>query len=274
MKKFLLSPGKPDEVNRKSCCRFVPGDVTYVLWLGEVFEQGRVAEVFGMQGIPGDAQTPEPMDNLQQWVSRNWYDVVGSEDVRHFRAGTRVEQLRTIKGAFAYAAKRYIGKKEAMPELEHKPGRFWGVINRQCLKLGERLRCEVTEKQAVQLRRFVRRYRWANTPPEKRRWLFKGGLFEKEFSVKLYCNVDYWLERLPRLLDNFSCNFSQPQVLYQQAVINRLGIESAATYKRGKRSIEAETVQSELHFPQNHHPLHQDMGVPCSAKGDNFNHYV
>jgi hypothetical protein len=48
--------------------------------------------------------------------------VVGSGDFVHFLAGTRVERLRTIKGAFAYAGKRYMAKKEEMPVMEEKPG--------------------------------------------------------------------------------------------------------------------------------------------------------
>jgi hypothetical protein len=82
---------------------------------------------------------------------------------------TRVEKIRTAKGAFAYAAKRYVAKKEEMPELEHKPGRFWGVVGRKNLPLGKREVREVSAKEAVQIRRFIRRYRWANTPPEKRK---------------------------------------------------------------------------------------------------------
>lgn len=184
-----------------------------------VLEHGQIQDLFGGAVTLGSdrdrvqSASIECLDNFTLWVSRTWYDVVNAGDIRHFRAGTRVERLRTVKGAFAYAAKGYIGKSEAMPILERKPGRFWGVINRKSLKLGERQHFEVTEKQAVQLRRFIRRYRRAKTPPEKRRWLFKGGLCSKEFSVKLYCNVDFWLERLPWLLGNFPCNFSEKGVL-------------------------------------------------------------
>jgi hypothetical protein len=69
-------------------------------------------------------------------VSRNWFGVVGSGDFAHYLAGTRVERLRTIKGAFAYAGKRYMAKKEQMPVMEEKPGRYWGVIGRQHCRLG------------------------------------------------------------------------------------------------------------------------------------------
>jgi len=76
------------------------------------------------------------LDSLRQWVARHSYDVVGSKSISHYRAGTQVEKLRTTKRAFAYAAKRYVAKKEEMPELEHKPGRFWGVVGRKHLPSG------------------------------------------------------------------------------------------------------------------------------------------
>jgi hypothetical protein len=49
-------------------------------------------------------------DSILGWVSRNWYSVVGSRDLRHFMAGTRVEKLRSMKGAIAYASKYVCGQ--------------------------------------------------------------------------------------------------------------------------------------------------------------------
>jgi hypothetical protein len=112
-----------------------------------------------------------------------------------------VEKLRRPKGAFAYAAKRYVAKKEELPELEHKPGRFWGVIGHKNLPFGKREDRQMAAKQAVQLRRFIRRYRWANTPPEKRKFLRKSQLWSQDFTTKLFCNVEFWLERLPKLIE-------------------------------------------------------------------------
>ena len=139
-------------------------------------------------------------DSFINWVSRNWFDVVGSNQIRHFQAGTRVEKLKGVRGAYAYAAKRYVAKKEEIPELQHKPGRFWGVVGRKNLPFGKREVLEVSAKEAVQLRRFMRRYRWANTPPEKRKFLRKSQLWSQEFTAKLFCNVEFWRERLPRLI--------------------------------------------------------------------------
>jgi hypothetical protein len=139
-------------------------------------------------------------DSFRRWVSRNWFDVVGSNQVRHFQAGTRVEKLKTVQGAFAYAAKRYLAKQEDMPEMEHKPGRFWGVIGRKNLPFGKKENRDVSAKEPVQLRRIMRRYRWANTPPEKRKFLRKSQLWSQEFTAKLFCNVEFWIERLPKLI--------------------------------------------------------------------------
>ena len=101
-----------------------------------------------------------------------------------------------------YAAKRYVAKKEEMPELEHKPGRCWGVVGRKNLPFGKREDQEVTASQAVKLRRVMRRYRLANTSPEKRKYLRKSQLWSEDFTVKLFTGVEFRMERLPALLDS------------------------------------------------------------------------
>ena len=85
--------------------------------------------------------------------------------------------------------------------MEQKPGRYWGVIGREHLPLGKREDREVTAREAVKLRRVMRRYRLANTPPEKRKFLRKSQLWSEDFTAKLFCNVEFWLERLPKLTE-------------------------------------------------------------------------
>jgi hypothetical protein len=46
----------------------------------------------------------------------------------------------------------------------------------------------------------MRRYRVANTPPEKRKYLRKSQLWSQDFTAKLFCNVEFWMERLPKLI--------------------------------------------------------------------------
>ena len=170
-------------------------------WQGAVFDWEKEAGQERYQGLLENDPGMLNLDGFRDWVARHWYDVVGSKCISHFRAGTGVEKLRTAKGAFAYAAKRYVAKKEKMPDLEHKPGRFWGVIGRKNLPFGKREDREVSAKEAVQIRRFIRRYRWANTPPEKRKFLRKSQLWSQDFTAKLFCNVEFWIERLPKLIE-------------------------------------------------------------------------
>jgi hypothetical protein len=89
-----------------------------------------------------------------------------------------------------------MAKKEQMPVMEQKPGRYWGVIGRRHLPLGKREDREATASEAVKLRRVMRRYRVANTPPEKRKYLRKSQLWSEDFTAKLFCNVEFWLERI------------------------------------------------------------------------------
>jgi len=112
-------------------------------------------------------------DSLMAWVSRNWFGVVGSGDFAHYLAGTRVERLKTIKGAFAYAGKRYMAKKEEMPVMEQKPGRY-----------RSKQKAESKSISAFPISAFC----------------FCSQLWSQDFTAKLFCNVEFWLECLPRLI--------------------------------------------------------------------------
>jgi len=65
----------------------------------------------------------------KEWLSFNWYDVCGSEDERHLRAGTRVEWIRSGRhGISAYAAKYAAKQDQKVIPIEYGwAGRFWGV---------------------------------------------------------------------------------------------------------------------------------------------------
>jgi hypothetical protein len=76
-----------------------------------------------------------------------------------------------------------------------------GVIGRQHLPLGKREDREMSARQAVKLRQVMRRYRMANTPPEKRQYLRKSQLWSEDFTAKLFCSVEFWLERPTILIE-------------------------------------------------------------------------
>ena len=61
-------------------------------------------------------------------VSQQWYQVVGSADPRHLRAGTRCERIRKKDGAARYALKYcYKMEQKCVPAEYRNIGRFWGA---------------------------------------------------------------------------------------------------------------------------------------------------
>lgn len=66
----------------------------------------------------------------KSWLAWNWYQVVGSDDERHRRAGTRIESFRAGRRGFQAYASKYAAKHEQKtpPEGIGWVGRFWGVF--------------------------------------------------------------------------------------------------------------------------------------------------
>jgi hypothetical protein len=102
-----------------------------------------------------------------------------------------------------------------MPVMEQKPGRYWGVIGRQHLPLGKREDREVTTsapaaKKGIEPSRFGSGARIGNQRLEARSRTsqfqhfsvsaFALPLLSDDFTAKLFCNVELWLERLPKLI--------------------------------------------------------------------------
>jgi len=129
-------------------------------------------------------------DRFTEWLSRNWYDVAGTGDLRHYNAGTNVKVLTSKREVFFYVSK-YMGKTETDAGCKC-PGRFWGVVNPKNIPMGKRKWIYCTGKQATQLMRFMRRYVRSVT---QRKYRFN------RWSMNCLCDADFWLERLPQLLD-------------------------------------------------------------------------
>ena len=104
------------------------------------------------QGIP-----PGTKDWLPAWWSRNWYEAMGSGEIKHSVAGTSCEQIETVEGVRFYTAK-YMAKIEEAGESPHCKGRWWGIVARQNIPWAERVVLECTDLQAVTLMRVLRRY--------------------------------------------------------------------------------------------------------------------
>lgn len=90
-----------------------------------------------------------------QWLSQTWYEVVGSNDPKHLRAGTSCEWARSVAGAISYASS--YGTKVEQTLVGEKVGRYWGAFARQNIPWGEPVERVTTEQQAVCVARTARR---------------------------------------------------------------------------------------------------------------------
>jgi hypothetical protein len=90
--------------------------------------------VFGVDFIP------------LEWLSQAWYEIVGSGDIDHLKAGTNIERMRTGNGAVWYCSK-YMAK-ETEDDLQ---GRAWGIMGRENVKYHERENFWLSEEDAESL---------------------------------------------------------------------------------------------------------------------------
>lgn len=115
----------------------------------------------------------------RHWLSKSWYDVVGSGDVNHLAAGTQIKAVRSWGGVTHYAAK-YVAKTETATNAA-PTGRLWGIRNRAALPI-EVLDLPLLWAEFHCLRRLMRRLAggvkpqpWCPRPPTARRpWSLKA----------------------------------------------------------------------------------------------------
>ena len=87
---------------------------------------------------------------LQRWLSLAWYQVVGSGDQKHLRAGTNCRVLLSRRHAANYVSK-YIGKEE---NDQFAAGRRWGAFG--ALDLSASVVVVLSVDQWIKLKRLVR----------------------------------------------------------------------------------------------------------------------
>lgn len=91
---------------------------------------------------------------LKAWCSSAWWEVVGTGDVNHRKAGSRVERVRSFGGIMRYVGK-YIAKEDDYPS--DWSGRVWGVIGRKNLPWAVEVVISLTDREAIQITRLGRK---------------------------------------------------------------------------------------------------------------------
>jgi hypothetical protein len=129
--------------------------------------------------VPAEIARLVRVQEIREWVSQAWYEVVGSGDEKHLRAGTRVEDVRSLNGVSAYL-KKYLGK-EVPPEWENA-GRWWGIFQRENMPYGELVVLAVRADKVQEIIRYMRRFAHIRSRAYK--------------SLTITCNADFWLNKV------------------------------------------------------------------------------
>ena len=101
-------------------------DVMIKRLLRKGYERGFWGIEFQKRGAPHvNLLTEEEIDH--DWLSEAWYEVVGSGDPLHLKAGTRTSKVRSKEEAITYML-GYMGKRDQkdVPKEYRNVGRFWG----------------------------------------------------------------------------------------------------------------------------------------------------
>jgi len=96
-----------------------------------------------------------PHYGMKDLIAELWYQVVGSGDEKHLRAGTQIANIKSWRGVMAYASK-YLGKSQENYGLP--VGRFWGIFNRAGIPWSDKVVYLLTQGQVVMAMRYMRRY--------------------------------------------------------------------------------------------------------------------
>jgi len=105
----------------------------------------------------GNCPAPTTLSAAREWLSQTWWEVVGSEDARHLRAGTQLLEADGSKpgrliGYFAgYTAGKSKEEQHLAPPGWPGLGRFWGVWGISRIEVG----IDLSQEEFFQLRRVL-----------------------------------------------------------------------------------------------------------------------
>ena len=110
----------------------------------------------------------------KNWLSQSWYEVVNSGDIKHLRAGTKVELVRSKNHAVAYLMS-YMNKlnQKIVPEEYKNVGRFWSH-SIKILEVNECIISNTSRNNKRNTRTFRRWYRAKLRSWGYYKWKWKG----------------------------------------------------------------------------------------------------
>jgi len=142
-------------------------------------------------------RTRKRLNKFRRWLAVAWWEVVGTGDEKHLRAGTSVEVVRSWKQVVSYTAK-YVAKVDDRDYTETplEVGRWWGIVNGAvfyatvCVGEDEAIYLALPRWQAIKLLNYFRYV--AGVPPDAG-WRLP--------SLSCFIGADWLRDNVQRLLD-------------------------------------------------------------------------
>jgi len=120
---------------------------------------------------------------FQEWSSQAWFEIVGSGDEKHLRAGVRVERVKDPTSALWYMSSYASKGDQTLPGF--RVGRYWGSFNKKHLPIAPVEVDQLTQRQAVVVARCLRKHREAGMKAAAIRKALKACPLAKSFSPNL-----------------------------------------------------------------------------------------
>jgi hypothetical protein len=133
--------------------------------------------------------TDEPLSGSHveffEWLASSWYEVVGTDDLKHLEAGTNVTEARSWRGVAAYVSRYMCRLDDCSRQIR---GRNWGVFNRRCIPWAKIVEVDLDVDTAYAIRRVMRRFL------EKQ--LCRRYPIRNACGMTLFCDASHWVSVL------------------------------------------------------------------------------
>ncbi len=148
------------DVFGKSLRRVVPK--VAIIWRLEFQKRGAPHYHLILFNMP-DLNAGDRLTRFRGWLSKRWFEIVGSGDQRHLRAGTQAVYVDNMRAVWTYVSK-YCAKVEPqdgqidlVSQMLQTAGRAWGVIGKDNLAIRREV-VELDRQQFIKVRRVSDRY--------------------------------------------------------------------------------------------------------------------
>ena len=139
----------------------------------------------------------EFLKHFRRWVAWTWFELVGSGDEKHLRAGTAADVIKSPFGIMRYVSPYVSNSDQSKPGF--RVGRYWGIAGRSNIPWAKETVIELSSEEGKFVRRVARRYMQAMNRKRRIRYLERS--LPKSISTEMLLNgeVRKLRKQAPRL---------------------------------------------------------------------------